>query len=261
MAARLATSEPGKASHPYWFPIQDPGHIESINFSDIPEAVCVDIQTQPAIDYQTAWYRIGDALYYAVPDGEDSWDGLNNDKINFTFAHHKEYEMLGQGCFAPPPADPLVWEIRIAVKDDVTSNCNGNSRGCAFRNGPMYGDPSTSGHSYGEYQNSQIYIATGELLSDSYLFIINHEVGHALGLADGGPDAPDEQNANGTQIPLPSQTQNPLSCSPISIMHVYGCDETDWPSAVDRAALEFHIPNGQPAGGGGSGATANKGFF
>jgi len=76
----------------------------------------------------------------------------------------------------------------------------------------------------------------------------NHEVGHALGLCDGGPGIP---------TPIPAGCVSNLDVYPPggngildryeclnSIMHSYGCSEPDWPTAIDIAAVESLQPSG-----------------
>jgi hypothetical protein len=123
------------------------------------------------------------------------------------------------------------------VTDDVTAICGQNTAGCARLHFP-YPDPS-SGHPEDEFLAGEIYIGTEYLQSDP-AHIVNHEVGHVLGLADGGPTRP-------TPYPSTLNNETPGACNTGSVMHSYGCSNEDWPSDNDKEAVEALVA---PQGGG-----------
>jgi hypothetical protein len=240
----------GNSSHPIWFPL-DPGHIDSINHvaGSEDETYCIELLDDPSIEYKAAWYRIQDALYLKNPPGE-SWDGLEGGKIDFRPLHPSQW--LFDYCTTGT-------EIIFNVKDDISSNCTSieNPAGCAKRFSPE--ENPASGHSdwYDELDYGVIYLKTSSLLNDDfYAHLVNHEVGHLFGLADGGPNWPPPPGPTPptTAYPTPpTPTQNPWSCSPQSVMHSYGCTDWKWPTAADRQAVEVHIPNQGGSGGFGGG--------
>jgi len=73
--------------------------------------------------------------------------------------------------------------------------------------------------------------------------LVNHELGHAFGLCDGGPDWPIEY------APRCANDTSYDDCVE-SIMHTYGCGanfEREWPTAADRASVEALVPLANPS--------------
>jgi len=126
--------------------------------------------------------------------------------------------------------------IRQYIYVTKTPPCPGS--GCQTLWFP-YDDP-LSGHSgigMPEYQASEVYIRTGYLTPD----VINHEVGHSLGLCDGGPSLPQWDSCAHSGI-------GDLCTG--SVMHVHGCNNgSDWPTDADRFAVSALRYWGGGAGG------------
>jgi hypothetical protein len=80
-------------------------------------------------------------------------------------------------------------------------------------------------------------------MSPAGVNLINHEVGHAFGLCDGGPGKPpDDPNC----VPMPCYGD-----PTIGVMHAHGCSaRPDWPSGAERAAVESMVPPPEGNSGG-----------
>ncbi len=183
-------------------------HIGSILSPTDAELWCASV-ADDSISFDEAKDKIRTVL-------EDSrgWNGLTY------------IDLYGKGvsfaCTDPPSdADITTRRIRMffKVEDDVTSDCGAGHDGCenVFR---PYDDPFSLHSPLPEYTYARIWLKTDNLQNEKE-HIVNHEVGHAFNLCDGGPQAP--------QQPC---TQN-LGCTG-SVMHDYGCDRESWPSALAK---------------------------
>lgn len=212
IAVRAASVNQGEAEHGF-YPHK---HLDSILHDDDSETNCVDVAA--SISEDDARTKIRDTLYTG---GNNDWDGI-------TFVRFQG-QTLSNPCPFPTRDQPV--RIYFRIRDDLTGLCTSSEDGCARRDFE-YDDP-ISGH-FGigqpEFLVFYIYISTNALTSETE-HIINHEVGHALGLSDGGPDYDDS------------------SCTG-SVMHSYGCADEPWPSNADRRSVEgLVIANGGCCGG------------
>jgi hypothetical protein len=196
-----------------------PYHIGSANTYE-PEYYCVKVEPN-TVSQNDAELGISDALYYSNP--AEDWQGLNHGKVDFI--------PVGSPC--PWPIHYYYpWFIKFTIVDGPACDHEG-WLGCADGENPTEDDP-LSGHP--EYKHYFIQIADGSLNRH----VVNHEIGHVLGLDDGGPQwDPPSSCENGQGIP--------------SIMHDRGCTRLDWPSSADRITVDAHIPDVASASGGGKG--------
>ena len=165
--------------------------------------------------HTTALARVGGPLH--VDDPSRDWDGLKGGRIDFS-------QKSNQCSLAPGMSEV---ELRFFV-EDATVCPYGPQTNCAVPSGELFN--TATGH----YETEAFYINlwTSDLQNNGfYHHLVNHEVGHAFGLKDGGPLAPDPGN-------LPCQA---------SIMHdmFYGCPvNEEWPTGSDRVSVSEMIPVG-----------------
>lgn len=215
--ARLPFIDSTEGSHFWTNPYKHIGSMNNLEY----ERFCVDVtaagvdNTGSPMTQTRADNLIADALYRnAVPPDED-WDGLDGGKVTFV-----PYQ-----C-APYPLDYM--KIRFWIMEDAVGQtlpqCSATVA-CQRTKGPTYQDPTDPGHDV--YTRSEITIQTQNLLDDQNT-VVNHEVGHSLGLAD----------------------QEGYPCGN-SIMH--SCQQIFFPTVEDLASVAFHISSGGGGGMGGGG--------
>jgi hypothetical protein len=208
MAVAVLTSNaldaPASASH------RSGIHIDSVHTGGISETFCA--REIDGAGWYTAMQRAKDAIYVS------SWDARAWD------ANHAQWKLwfIGQDSNDCPNLPPDVYaniRIEFELHWENYENCGSASCSIVFLEGPYGG---TFGHT--EYSKARAKMYSRYMTGASnppccasfYLHQINHETGHAIGLADG----------NGT-------------CSPTSIMHSgdYGCPGTGWPSRPTTADI------------------------
>ncbi len=255
VVTRVLTADPSEGSHPLWAPWRVPGHLDTLNTYE-DERICVVIdESVTEIDLDEARRLVMESLTWANPD--EDWDGLNYGKVHFV--------LVGANPYFPDYCASR--EIEIYIQHEISPPCSSGADGCAYRINP-YPDPN-SGHDqyediYPEWKKGIIHLDADDFLTASEQHhLVNHEVGHILGFQDGGPSnplsptpLPSSPSPTPFPVPLPTTTPDPMSCSPPSIMHSYGCSDLEFPSFEDRFALERHIPDS----GAGSGSPKGRGF-
>ncbi len=205
-------------------------HLGTINTFAV-DNFCVWLEDS-TMSFGTALNRVSGTLL-----DDNGWDGLKGGRVLFS------------GGSTPCVDDPnrINIEIEYWVKDDTSgTNCGGFS--CAwFLPGDVYEDP-ISGHV--EFRYGYVRFVTAHINGSLILahHVVNHETGHILGLCDGGPDATDPANVF-LGCTLDADHFNCVD----SVMHsqAYGCSNREWPTSLDRAAVESLIPGGVVGGGGG----------
>jgi len=135
-------------------------------------------------------------------------------------------EFAGQVMWNPCPGlyDPgaAVIAIHVMRQAHVDWFCGAFfTKGCAVHEDEL-DRPLTQGASH----HVDIYIHDGSLTTP----VINHEVGHALGLCDGGPDVYADPQCEPSGIHY--------TCTG-SVMHTYGCgNSSEWPTDDDRRTVQ-----------------------
>ncbi len=203
--ARFAAA-PAHAEHSH-----DPHyHLGSILHYDDPETTCAAVLDGSA-SQESVVAALRDVLDNPAHRTED-WDDTSF--IDFR----------GQVMTNPCPSRSQQEHIRQYVYVTRTPPGGGDGAQTFWF---AYDDP-LSGHSgvgMPEYRVSEIYIRTGYLTPH----LVNHEVGHSLGLCDGGPTFPAGQTCDQSGI---------AGWCTGSVMHSYGCSNTsDWPTESDRTAV------------------------
>jgi hypothetical protein len=158
-----------------------------------------------------------------VDNPSQDWDGIGSGRVFFL----PRAASCGQ-LFYGTQVDIKFW-----VKDSVDEVCGGSYSGCAQRSNPQW-DPLAN---HDEYRDARVYLERDSLQGGDRSHLISHEVGHVLGLRDGGPSAPN---------PGPYPGAECLQ----SVMHSYGCTDYDWPTFFDRLSVELLMPSGGSGGGG-----------
>lgn len=203
-------------------------HIESIHpYPGGPwnENVCIDLETND-LTFKTARNWVKYALY---DNGTDpvpgDWESLSN-----VF-----FEISGSDC------DDLGafrddYEIEFEIRDDYQPNCPSTSVACTdYREDDSYWYEHLD---HRNYRKVFIYIKDDDLLGSLNVAIINHETGHALGLAD-----PKEGNG-GASWEYCERNWGLAKQWVESIMHhalrcpVPGAVTRSWPSTYDLASME-----------------------
>lgn len=143
--------------------------------------------------------QIRDILIYEFPSND--WDGAANGKIDLWTETSAPCNQLSS-----TRRDQI--EIEYRVMDDVSSYCGGENISCAVKAGLTY---SVTQHNDYWWYNLHIRTSSYTLSNHNRHFVINHETGHAFGLADG-------------------------NCSSTSIMHYItsgSCSLLAWPTVGD----------------------------
>ena len=202
------------ASHP-WRPdaLQNHSHLKSMtNFAT--ENYCVDVGFAPPMQHADALARVAGPL--RLDDPSNDWNGLKGGRVTFG---QRDWQ-----CSQPPGSAGI--ELKYYVENS-TACSSGPQVSCALKDGEGRWNIVT-GHN--EYESFSIFLYATDLQNNGfYHHLVNHETGHALGLKDGGPNAPDP---------------GPIPCEP-SIMHDYhyGCSVNyDYPTFSDKVAVEEMIP-------------------
>lgn len=204
IAARI-TAPLAQAEHSH-----DPHfHLGSILRLEDPETTCAKVLDASA-SQQAVVATLRAVLDNPAHAGED-WDGA--EFVTFR----------GQVMTNECPLRSEQESIRQYVYVTRTPPCGSGCQTFWF----PYDDPLSDHFGIGmpEYRASEIYIRTGYLTPH----LINHEVGHSLGLCDGGPSAPQDVSCDHSGI---------SDWCTGSVMHSYGCDNPgDWPTEADRDAV------------------------
>lgn len=205
-------------------------HADSVHSFADSETTCVDVDTV-LIDFNEARDTI--VLVLTDPIGDSDWDELS--KIQFTFSS-QDCDLLGGAL----PAYEL--EYHVIERPGILDPCPG-AIACAFKDDATE-QPHGDHNNYGKYR---IYLTPDQLLLDDgseycsslCKHLINHETGHALGLADPTPG------------PAIGQEYCQVSFGyviswNVSIMHdEFYCGNVDraqnlpWPSVFDMEFAEF----------------------
>ncbi|MBO8165357.1 MAG: hypothetical protein H0Z34_16860 [Brevibacillus sp.] len=156
------------ANHPSGF------HNETIHSSEDHERICVETEDSSTWSFDDALDHIRDSLIYNEDNGQ--YDGLADDKIYFTF----EWDPCGELS-----SEELAnVEMRVYVMDDTSDYCDG-PYSCVFHYSHQ-----GSHDGYNDYGYEKVYIRSKDL-TNVQNYIVNHEFGHTLGLADGDGTCPD----------------------------------------------------------------------
>lgn len=151
------------------------------------------------LDWYTTREEIRNILIYENPSGD--CDGTANGKIDIWTETSAPCDQLSQ-------ARRNEIEIEYQIHDNTSAWC-GSNVSCAVKAAPIYG---LTQHT--DYRWYYLYIRTGAYTHSNFNrhFVVNHEIGHAFGLADGG-------------------------CGVNSIMHYGSGCYKDWPTNSDRSSV------------------------
>jgi len=238
----IALDRPAQANHAF-----DPWkHVESIHRPvGVLEYACAGDTTE--LDDTAVRRRIINTLKYDNPDldwhlpKDDTWFPQGNDLISFY--------MWPQSCSWLATNDPIAYEntpfrYRSRSLDDVRDACRsvGSVYACALWRDPVWVyNNQTPGTAHTDYRYFDIWMWS-ELLDDANdapyygspdgvtvrRAFVNHETGHALGLAD----------------PLRQPDDSYAPCSNDSIMHFPDpyCSDNSWfrqPQEADRRKVNW----------------------
>ena len=215
LAVRLAFSFDTEAHHVHY----PHNHIFTILHNDYWETFCVEVE-----DGSYPLEIADDVIYNTLNSPShphEDWHGT----------HWIQIVNNGQ-CGGSPGQPRLVFTIKPELSGGVPGRASyaGN-----------YDDTASGHYNMGQLERTRTFID----LDADYLFqldsaysLINHEVGHAFGLCDGGP------TYNG------SSTCQALSyCG--GVMHSYGCGAwLPWPNEFEHSSVESQVPGGAGGGGG-----------
>ena len=199
-----------------WHPFDPHKHLVSILPSGGPELNCVDVQDS-SLPFTDARDFIVQTLYPGYHPGERHWHGT--DGVDF------DGQTIESQCPVPDPN----WTLRIYfhVRLDWDNDpCGNRTWGCERLLWLVF-DPGR-GHPEAEYRVSEIFLDSDRLNSNDGYHLVNHEVGHSLGLCDGGPTLGPYAGCDHSSIHA--------QCAD-SVMHSYGCPNIDWPTAPDVAIV------------------------
>lgn len=208
------------AHHPVGF------FLAYINTVEDREDFCVETAGS-SVPFPEAHNPIRYTLIYDNPS--EGYDRLNYDHIYFQDAYWQAY----QGCdpMAGPGGDPSIEQVEIRYYIRDTDNLHPLCRGFSCVVEDQFWWSSDAGTGYRYYN---VYLKTSAFTSTLQRHLINHETGHVLGLADGGPESPFPNSGCLWSIMHPQYENIPE----------YGCDGSsparspyipplDWPTGGD----------------------------
>lgn len=206
----LSHVDVANASHPTW----DWRHLGSVHSSTLDEDYCLET-TSTTRSFSTMASNIRKALWLDAPD-DQQWDATGFDSSTWEWrVWFVPQDSIPCQSMSQSQRGPI--EIEYWLRDSPQSN---------------YAVPDTSyidskGHSAASYYYVYLYApwVAGEQYPTYYRHQLNHETGHAVGMADGDWTCP----TGG------------------SVMHstAYGCGSIDreWPSAGDKSGLDSRTAN------------------
>jgi len=221
-----------------------------MNHAEETEEYCLDVDDDD-VDYNYAFLQLIEKAHNSNNPLND-WNGIQHVRLRGSNVECPLYTPLITG-----------FEIRFKVVQDVHVACpnvGSTAHGCEKSSAAM--DPDDLSQ-HQEHRYSTIYLDEVGLnapwpQSDR---VINHEIGHSLGLCDGGPTAPASSLCDAW--PWHDDCRD-------SIMHIYyelippwnACfpDAPEWPTHVDIAAVEALVPDGGTGQGGSGGGGGGKAF-
>jgi hypothetical protein len=189
-------------------------------------------ETAPGVDFVTLVALTANALYDASDPAGGRWNAVRGVDL-VTSPEECVPEYLQRH------------EMRFRYFNSAWPICAGHPA-CADASFDKKLDP-FAGHD--EYVSFTIDI------SPAAVWAVNHEVGHVLGLCDGGLTFSGSTHTQcGEWAPLDTECLN-------SVMHPYGCNPPGWPwpTSQDIDSVENLIPVGG-SGQGGSGGGGGKAF-
>lgn len=195
------------AIHPTW----DQRHLGHVHTSSDDEDYCAET-TGTSRSFSNMISNINHALYIDPPSNQ-AWDATSFDNVNGGWRVWLVPHQTAP-CQSLSPSERGPIEIEYWLADDNTYACGGVK--CNKSMGStLYIDQ--MGHSAYQFYYEYLYApwVNNEELPSYYNHQVNHETGHALGMADG----------DGT-------------CPP-SVMHelAYGCTDQTYPSTGDKTGL------------------------
>ena len=199
---------PAEAIHPTW----DVRHLGSVHTPLVDEDYCAET-TRTTRSFSAMISNINHALYIDPPS-DQTWDATSFDSVRGGWRVWL-YGHLSAPCQNLPLAERGPIKIEYWLADDNTYAC-GIVKCNKAMGSTVYIDE--MGHNAFQFYYLYLYApwVNNEEFPGYYRHQVNHETGHALGMADGDGTCPD------------------------SVMHerFYGCPtDRDYPSAGDKAGL------------------------
>lgn len=213
----------GQVHGEHWY--AEHKHLGSMNYPAEFENSCIHVQDD-SIDRNKAYNNIVHTMAY--DNASQDYHGLR----------HITYTVPRRNCGDPQPPQEIIFFLHGDGCFFAFPLDQYRDRSCMNHDLPYF----DIGVAHNERGLARLWLDDDDIEDvDRAHETVNHELGHAFGLEDGGPENP---------LNPPDPNYMPTPCTG-SVMHIYGCDHADWPTAEDRESVEGLVPSNNPGNPGG----------